>query len=136
MTALRHPIHPYSACTATRYKKSKLHFSAPETAWASRFPKLSTQRIRHAQRKSSSTHAHTFIHISVTTPDVEDAVGRLGEKGGGLIGKTVEPEEDLHGEVRKATYVDDHWSTVVEMLSCASDALMVNRQWTWSQIDL
>jgi hypothetical protein len=77
-----------------------------------------------------------IFFICVTTPDVEDAVGRVEEKGGGLICKTVEPEEDLRGEVRKATYGDYHWSTVVEMLSCASDALMANRQWTWSPIDL
>lgn len=73
------------------------------------------------------TRAGVF-HICVTTPDVDDAVERVLEKGGSQIGETVELGEDADGEMRRAAYVRDPWGTVVEVLSCGFEALMANRE--------
>lgn len=66
-------------------------------------------------------------HISITTPDVDAAVQSVKDAGGRQIGETLPSGRDLEGTMRQASYVQDPWGTVVELMSVSFEALLANR---------
>ncbi|KAF1847001.1 Glyoxalase/Bleomycin resistance protein/Dihydroxybiphenyl dioxygenase [Cucurbitaria berberidis CBS 394.84] len=85
----------------------------------------------HQPVASSSHFEYTragVFHICFTTPDVDEAMKRVLEKGGTQVGETVEVGKEVDGSIIKVAYVKDPWGTVLEMMSCSFERLMANKE--------
>ncbi|KAF2668107.1 Glyoxalase/Bleomycin resistance protein/Dihydroxybiphenyl dioxygenase [Microthyrium microscopicum] len=61
-----------------------------------------------------------FFHVALTVPSVEQAVERVKELGGKIVGEVVELGKN------KAAYIQDPWGNVFEMIDNSFECLFAN----------